>query len=71
MIGLVGCQFCGVVAREDSLEDGERGCAECGRSMGPVSLAEGRALVLARRRAERRRGEAEAASELDLQNAHG
>jgi hypothetical protein len=71
MIGLLGCQFCGVVAREDSINDGGEGCTECGRPINPVSLADGRALVLARRRAERRRSEMRAASDVGLQNRQG
>jgi hypothetical protein len=69
MIGLIGCKFCGVVTREDSLDDGVCLCAECGRSMESSSLREGRAMVAARRRGETRRGEAEAVSDLGLQEA--
>ena len=70
MIGLVGCRFCGVVTREDSLEDGVGACAECGRSMESISLGEARAMVAARRRGETRRGEgAKAVCDLGLQEA--
>lgn len=70
MMGLLACQSCGVVAREDSFDGESRGCAECGRAMEPISLLRARALALARRRAERRRVEAQAVSEVGLGGTH-
>jgi len=69
MIRLLGCQACGVVTREDSLEGRGPGCPECGRNMEPVSLTTGRAMVAARRRADDRRVNANAMSDLGLRAA--
>jgi DNA-directed RNA polymerase subunit RPC12/RpoP len=69
MPDVVGCSRCGYVARRDSLEDSGHRCPDCGTALVVMAIETARRLVVARRRADKRRSDAAKAAEVGLDAA--
>jgi hypothetical protein len=65
-IEMIGCNRCGWVARPDLFEGSHDECPQCTARLQAMSISQARGLVVARRRADRRRSEAQRAAEMGL-----
>lgn len=63
---MIGCMRCGWVARPDLYEGSHEECPQCDSPLQEMSVSQARTMVIARRRADRRRREAQGAAEMGL-----
>jgi hypothetical protein len=68
-IEMIGCNCCGWVARPDLFEGPHDKCPQCAARLQAMSISQARGLVIARRRADRRRTEMQRAAEMGLGEA--